>query len=92
MKQKTWFPAQLLFGILTGLLLPVELMAFFWDMPNVFLYVPLFTVPLYLLFSAPAYFPGKKAIGLCCRRRLSASCSPQAGRRSAGPLAGFFSS
>lgn len=64
MKQKKLLPGQLIFGIFTCLLLPVAIMVFFLDLPAVFLYTPLFAVPPYLLFSALALFPAKKAIAL----------------------------
>lgn len=64
MKQKKLLPGQFVFGIFTCLLIPAEILAFYFDVPAAFLYAPFSVTPLYLLLSALAHFPVQKAIGL----------------------------
>lgn len=64
MNQKKLLPSQFVFGIFTCLLIPGEILAFYFDVPTAFLYAPFAVIPLYLLFSALAHFPVQKAIGL----------------------------
>lgn len=64
MNQKKLLPGQFVFGISTCLLIPAEILAFYFDVPAAFLYAPFAVIPLYLLLSALAHFPVQKAVGL----------------------------
>lgn len=64
MNQKNLLPGQFVFGISICLLVPGEILAFYFDVPAAFLYAPFAVIPLYLLFSALAHFPVQKAVGL----------------------------